>query len=189
MQDISLHILDIIENSVRAGAKNIWITIHADLTKNKMIFKIKDDGTGMDEETLEQAQNPFYTSKLERKKKVGLGIPLFKQNAEHCNGYFKMNSKIGEGTELDAVFAYDSIDRMPLGNIGDTILSSIIGHPEVDIHLYLKRTGFSNNHDFKFNTVDVKKELGDIPITYPDVINFIEESLKEGIKNTKMEEV
>jgi len=189
MQDISLHLLDIIENSVRAQAKNIMIDVIADLSRNKLILAVKDDGTGMDKETLQQAQDPFYTSKLERKKKVGLGIPLFKQNAEQCDGYFKINSIPGKGTDLEAAFAYDSIDRMPLGNLSDTLLSSIIGHTEVDFHITLKRIGFSGESDFSFSTADVKEELGDVPINYPDVVMFIDETLKDGIKSTNLEEV
>ena len=189
MQDISLHVLDIIENSVRAEAAQVEIMIHADLTKNKLIFKIHDDGSGMDAETLRMAQDPFYTSKSRRKKKVGLGIPLFKQNAEQCGGHFRIESNLGRGTAIEAVFAYDSIDRMPLGNIQDTLLTSLLGHPEVDFELVLKRTSFSDDLNFNFNTREIKNELGDIPITYPDVINYISETITEGIKNTKMEEV
>jgi len=130
MQDISLHLLDIIENSVRASARNIWISIRIEVLRNELELVVLDDGTGMDAETLEHAQNPFYTTKLEREKKVGLGIPLFKQNAEMCNGSFFMNSEPGVGTELKAIFELSHVDRMPLGKIGDTMLGAIIGHPE-----------------------------------------------------------
>jgi len=189
MQDISLHLLDIIENSVRAEATEIKISISANLMRNLLSFEISDNGTGMDEETLKMAQDPFYTSKSERKKKVGLGIPLFKQNAEQCNGYFRIDSFLGKGTVINAAFAYDSIDRMPLGKVGDTILSAIIGHTETDFNLHLERIGFNDTVDFDFDTKAIKEELGDIPINYPDVVMFIEETLKEGIKKTNLEEV
>lgn len=189
MQDISLHLLDILENSIRAKALNVWIEINVFEKDNLLQIIVKDDGFGMDAETLKSAQDPFYTSKEERVKKVGLGIPLFKENAERCDGRFLMESKVGKGTKLIAEFAADHIDRMPLGMISDTILTTILGHENTDLHLKLHRTKKDDKKlDFKFSTVLVKKELGDIPLTYPDVITFLNEMLNEGIKNTEMEE-
>jgi hypothetical protein len=190
MQDLSLHLLDIIENSVRAQAKQVDIRVHADLERNKLRFRITDDGTGMDEATLQRAMDPFYTSKVERTKKVGLGIPLFKQNAELCDGTFAMTSELGKGTTLDAEFAFDHIDRMPLGNLTDTLVNCIIGHSEVDWVIDIVRTGFDGKRVFHFSTRDVREELGDeVPLTYPDVIQYIREMIEEGIKNTSMEEL
>ncbi|MCF7919749.1 MAG: ATP-binding protein [Candidatus Cloacimonetes bacterium] len=189
MQDISLHLLDIIENSVRAKARNIWIIITILEPENLLRIIIKDDGFGMDNETLQAAQDPFYTSKTERLKKVGLGIPLFKENAERCAGSFKIESVVSKGTVLTAEFAYDHIDRMPLGMISDTILTAVLGHEQIDLHLKLQHCKIDGSClDFKFSTELVKKELGDIPLSYPDVITFLDEMLKEGIKNTEMEE-
>ncbi len=188
MQDISLHLLDIIENSARAESSNIRISVLIDERINLMRFTVEDDGTGMDEETLKAAQNPFYTSKAERVKKVGLGIPLFAQNAELCAGRFQLDSELGKGTVLVAEFEYNHIDRMPLGNLQDTLISGIIGHQEVDFWLNLDHHIGEVHHDFAFNTAEIKEELGGIPLTYPDVIQFIEENIKEGIKKTEMEE-
>jgi signal transduction histidine kinase len=189
MQDISLHILDIIENSVRAKASLIRIEIVREMMRNKLKFIIEDDGIGMDEDTLKSAQNPFYTSKLERVKKVGLGIPLFKQNAEMCNGKFEMESELGKGTRLLAVFQYDHLDRMPLGNMKDTFVGSIIGHQEIDFKIILRNIGLDGTVDeFIFSTREIKEELGDIPLSYPDVMTFIDQSIEEGIKKIKMEE-
>jgi signal transduction histidine kinase len=190
MQDISLHLLDIIENSVRAKAKHISIEIEVVVLRNRLKISIADDGSGMDEATLLSAQDPFYTSKIERVKKVGLGIPLFKQSAEMCNGSFFMESKLGKGTKIEAVFQYDYVDRMPLGKIDDTILGSVVGHPEVDFRLLLRRIMLNNKTlEFVFDTEEIKHELDGIPITYPDVVMYIKEILKEGIEETKMEEI
>lgn len=189
MQDISLHLLDILENSIRAQALNVWIDIMIDESNNLLKIIVKDDGFGMDADTLRAAQDPFYTTKVERKKKVGLGIPLFKENAERCDGSFAIESTVGKGTKITAEFAADHIDRMPLGSIADTILTTILGHENTDLHLNLiKHKNDGNTLKFKFSTVLVKKELGDIPLTYPDVITFLNEMLNEGIKNTEMEE-
>ncbi|HNQ43728.1 MAG TPA: ATP-binding protein [Candidatus Cloacimonadota bacterium] len=189
MQDISLHLLDIIENSVRAEATLVKVRVIHNVLKNRLRIIVEDNGTGMDSHTLEMAQNPFYTSKAEREKKVGLGIPLFKQNAELVGGSFKMASEPGFGTVLTVDLTLDHIDRMPLGNLKDTLLGSIVGHPEVDffIHLIFKDKGVEQC--FHFDTKAIKEELGDIPLTYPDVIEYIDQSLFEGIQNTNMEDV
>lgn len=189
MQDISLHLLDIIENSVRAKAENIRIQIIIEVLRNKLIILVKDDGLGMDNITLKKAQDPFYTTKSERVKKIGLGIPLFKQNAEMCNGRFNMSSIPGEGTDLIAEFQFDHVDRLPLGNIEDTMLTLIVGHQDVDFHIKLIRKMISGDDlSYDLSTIELKKELGDIPLSYPDVIQFIEKDIKQGIIKTKMEE-
>ena len=139
MFDLSLHLLDIIENSISAHATLIKIDIFAEILRNKLIIRIEDNGKGMDEETVKEATNPFYTSKKERKKKVGLGIPLFKQNTETSNGKFILKSAVGKGTVIIAEFEYDYIDRLPFGKLENTIISSVIGHPDVDFIFSFKR--------------------------------------------------
>ncbi len=189
MQDLSLHLLDIIENSARAKAKLIQINISVNESDNLICFKIIDDGCGMDADTLQNAQNPFYTSKVERQKKVGLGIPLFMQNAEWCNGSFLLQSTLNEGTILSACFELDHIDRMPLGNIADTLLGSILGHAEIDYFIALSKTYLSGEiSEFILDTREIKSELGDIPITWPDVIQYLNELIIQGVKNTILEE-
>jgi anti-sigma regulatory factor (Ser/Thr protein kinase) len=189
MQDISLHLLDIIENSVRAQARHVKIRVMNLSAENRLRIIVEDDGTGMDTETLAMAQDPFYTSKGERVKKVGLGIPLFKQNAELSNGSFQMASEPGFGTVLTVDFELDHIDRMPLGNLKATLLGAIVGHPEVDFSVILYYCDLAREQSFHFETAAIKEELGDIPLTYPDVIEYIDQSLNEGIQNTNMENV
>ncbi|MCB5272059.1 MAG: ATP-binding protein [Candidatus Cloacimonetes bacterium] len=189
MQDISLHLLDIIENSVRAEAKNIKVRVINNVQKNRLRIIVEDDGIGMDSHTLEKAQDPFYTSKLQREKKVGLGIPLFKQNAEMVGGTFKMASEPGFGTVLTVDFTLDHIDRMPLGNLKDTLLNVIIGHTDVDYCVHLIYRDKAKEQCFYLDTKAIREELGDIPLTYPDVIEYIDQSLFEGIQNTNMEDV
>jgi len=189
MQDISLHLLDIIENSVRAGAKTIRIRVINDEIANLLRFIIEDDGCGMDSDTLQMAQDPFFTSKAEREKKVGLGIPLFKQNAELSNGHFTLTSEPGLGTVIRADFENNNIDRLPLGSLKDTLLGAIVGHQEVNFFVNLISKNKGKEQSFHFDTEVIKEELGDIPLTYPDVIDYIEHSLIEGIQNTNMENV
>jgi hypothetical protein len=189
MQDISLHLLDIIENSVRAKADTIFLNIHIDKLNDVLQIEVRDNGSGMDEEMVENAQNPFYTTKIERVKKVGLGIPLFKQNAEQCDGSFSLVSKKDEGTSLRAVFRLNHVDRMPLGSVADTVMSCIIGHPDIDLVLGYKLTSKEESKEFTFDSREIKKELGGVPINYPDVITFVQNFIDDGIKNIFTEEI
>lgn len=190
MLDLSLNIMDIIENSVSAKATEISILIEMSVLSNRLHINIKDNGKGMDKDLIEMVQNPFYTSKNHRIKKIGLGIPLFKQGVEMCNGSFEMNSEEGSGTEIDVNYQNDHIDRMPLGNLADTFSSAIIGHPEVDFVLELEKTDSDENKEaFHLSTIEVKNELGDVPITYPEVVKFIRQHIKKEIKKIELEEI
>lgn len=188
MQDISLHLLDIIENSAQAQARLITILIRIDKVNDRLSIEIIDNGKGMDRETLYNAQQPFFTTKAARKKKIGLGIPLFKQNAEQCDGFFELVSEVDKGTSLKAVFRFSHIDRMPLGNITDTILTSILGHPDIDYKFDYSLISEKGEKSFCFDTTEIRKELGDIPLNYPDVIGFITGMLSEGIGGIYVEE-
>ena len=117
----------------------------------------------MDSETLKSAMNPFYTSKASREKKVGLGIPLFMQNAESCDGCFHVDSQLGKGTNLEAVFKKSHIDRMPVGSLADTMIGSIIGHTETDFYLKIKHNTLEQSLYYEFDTRVLKEELGDVP--------------------------
>ncbi|MFN3410707.1 MAG: ATP-binding protein [Exilispira sp.] len=176
MEELSLHILDIVENSVAANATKVIIEII--LNENFILIKIKDNGIGIDKELLQQIESPFYTSKKERKVKVGLGIPLFKFSAIQSGGSFKIDSKKGEFTEIEATFKLDNIDRPPLGNIYDTILGIIIAHQNVDFEIKIE----NNGKVYKFSTEKIREIIGeDIPFTYPDIYEFICKDLEEGI--------
>lgn len=183
-----MHLLDIIENSVRAEADKIVISICINEPENKLKIGISDNGKGMDKEMLKMVSDPFFTTKTEREKKVGLGIPLFKQNAELAGGGFFLTSKKGNGTKIDAEFQLDHIDRMPLGNLSETFLNSIIAHPEVDFFIKMERKLKDKKIEFIFSTEELKKELGDVPLSYPDVISFIKENLNDGEKKINMGE-
>ncbi len=190
MQDLSQHILDIIENSISAQASKIRISILLNISENKLKINIMDNGLGMDEELIKQVQSPFYTSKKNRKRKVGLGIPLFKQNAEMCGGSFSITSEKSLGTRINAVFQYNHIDRMPIGKLADTLLNSIMGHQEVDFIIDLRSTYLNGiENSYTFSTQEVKKEINGIPLTYPDVYLFIQSNLNEEIKKIKLEDI
>lgn len=131
MEDISLHILDIAENSIRANAKNVNIMITEDKKNDLLTVKIEDDGEGMDDQTKEYALDPFFTTK--KGKKVGLGLAFLSHSAEEAGGAMKIESKPGKGTKITATFKLGHIDRKPLGNLNETIKCLKITHQEINI--------------------------------------------------------
>ena len=130
MEDLSLHILDVVENSIEANASKIKIKINEDIKKDILIIEIKDNGKGMDEETLKIVTDPFYTTRTTRN--VGLGLSLLVQATKESNGNFEIKSKINKGTEIKATFQYSHIDRKPLGDIKNTLMTLMIAHPEIN---------------------------------------------------------
>lgn len=177
MVELSLHILDITENSLIAGAKNIEILIDEDFKKDLLTIEIIDDGAGMDKEMIEKIKDPFVTSRTTRR--VGLGIPLFKDAAELANGKLVIESNKNIGTKLKATFQHSHIDRQPLGNMKDTLVTLIIGNPEVDFKYVHKHNG----HTFEFDTRVMKQDLLDFKTNTIGVLSYIKKNLKENTLN------
>ncbi len=140
MEDLSLHILDVVENSIEANASKIEIKIIEEKSRDLLVIEIKDNGRGMNKETINKVLDPFYTTRTTRK--VGLGLSLLAQAAKESNGNFEINSKVGEGTVVKASFQYSHIDCKPIGNMNDTIVTLIISHPEINfIYEYQNEKG------------------------------------------------
>ena len=173
MEDIASHIMDIVMNSVTAKAKNISIDIDKDGVANTLSLAISDDGVGMDRETAQKVQDPFFSTKTGRK--VGLGIPLLKGTAETTGGSFSLQSASGRGTSIRATFDAGHPDLPPLGNLKDTFLVLIVSHPEVDFTLRYCVDG----KDFSLVTKELKTQLEDVPVNHPEVINFLSKYLDE----------
>ncbi len=130
MEDISLHILDIVENSIVAKAKRIEIRVIEDIEKNLFTVEIKDDGEGMDKATVKKVLDPFFTTRTTRK--VGLGLPMLAQSTRESGGNIEISSQVGKGTKVKATFQYDHPDRRPLGNMKETLITLVSSHPEID---------------------------------------------------------
>ncbi|NLJ90613.1 MAG: sensor histidine kinase [Clostridiales bacterium] len=173
MDEISLNILDIVQNSIKAKASSISISIDIDRRKDLLSIIIKDNGEGMSKDQLEKVEDPFYTTRTTRK--VGLGIPFFKYAAISTGGNFAISSNLGEGTVVRAEFIFSHIDRMPLGNIVETMHLLITMHQNIHF-LYTYKL---DNDIFSLDTKDLKEILGDIPFNVPEVSNFIKEFLLE----------
>ena len=133
MVDLSLHLMDIMQNSVVVDSTYVEVRICAEKKKNLLTISVKDDGWGMSPETLKKVSDPFYTTRTTRK--AGLGIPLLTDAAQMAGGEVRIESEPGAGTTTTATFQIDNIDRKPLGDVADTMTVSIMGHPELEIHL------------------------------------------------------
>lgn len=176
MKELSLNILDIAENSLKAGASLVKILLTEE--NNTLIIEIADNGCGMSEETRKSVTDPFYTTRTTRK--VGLGIPFFKEAAEQTGGSLEITSVLKEtdeencGTVVKAVFYTDSIDFTPIGDIVSTIVTLIHGSPDVDF-VFIHTVG---EKEISLDTREIREVLGgDIPLNSLEVIEFIKNSL------------
>ena len=176
MMELSMNILDIVENSTRAGATLVRISITEDKENDVLRIEIADNGEGMDQNIIKKTLDPFYTSKTVRR--VGLGLPLFSHAAEVTGGKCMIESKKGEGTTVTADFGYRHIDRQPLGDMLITMATMIAGNPKVDF-IY---THISNGKTYLLDTREVKNELEDVPINHPSVLQFLKENIRDGLK-------
>jgi hypothetical protein len=175
MQDFSLHILDIAENSIGAGAKRIEIKIEEDRKKNLLTIEINDDGKGMSEEMVSKVLDPFITTRTTRR--VGLGLSLFAQAARACNGEVHIESKLDKGTRLTGTFQLSHIDLKPWGSMVNTLMTLIVGNPEIDFFYQHKKGDF----EYTLDTRMIKKELGEVPIFNPEVIKVLKDDLKNNL--------
>jgi hypothetical protein len=181
MREIALHLLDIAENSVAAESRNISVHVQEDLFHDRLMASVVDDGCGMDAETAKKVQDPFYTTRTTRT--VGLGIPLLKLAAEQADGSFSLQSEPGNGAWVEAEFRHSHIDRMPLGDLSATFLTLLIAHPQIDwIFLYRVTEKNKQSREFLFDSAELKKELGDISLTEPEVLTFLRGMFEEGIQ-------
>lgn len=176
MKEIALHLLDIVQNSVRAGASHVDIRflLGAD---GVLEMGVKDDGCGMSAELLDRVRSPFTTTRTTRK--VGLGIPLLMQNAMQTGGRVDIQSKEGEGTDIAAFFVTGSIDCLPLGDLASTMASIIMGSP--DKPEFTLRC-VSPEGEMSFSTETIRPVLEGVSLAEPGVVQWIKESLEEEIE-------
>ena len=179
MEDLSLHIIDIVENSVRAEATKISLDIETSIQENLLKIKLTDNGRGMDEEEIKLCDDPFFTTK--KCGSTGLGISLLKQSAMEAEGSFKIESEKGRGTTISVSFRYDHIDRKPLGDIAKTFYILIAAFPFVDFFVSYKKGELS----FEIDTAEMKKVLEDVPINAPDVLKTLKYYISRGIKSVE----
>ena len=176
MEDISLHILDLAQNSIAAGASRIEISIQDIPEQDRLGIRIRDNGKGMDQDQVQKASDPFYTTRTTRK--VGLGIPLFQASAEATGGHMEILSQKDAGTTVQAVFHSSHIDCLPIGRMEDTMAVLICCNPDVQFHY----SHIFSDRKFVLHSGEIQQKLGEISIAYPDVIMWIKDYIHSGLE-------
>jgi hypothetical protein len=175
MQDLSLHILDVAENGVTAGATLVKVTVLEDLEADRLTVEICDNGPGMSPEFVAKVLDPFVTTRTTRK--VGLGLSLFQQSAQAAEGDLEIDSSPGVGTTVTVSMRHSHIDRKPMGNLAETYVTLIQGNPAVDFVFVHRRNG----SEYCLDTRELRAELEDVPLDNPAVIGLIRENLVNGL--------
>ena len=166
--------MDIAQNSISAGAALIGIEVDEDTAKDRMIIRITDNGKGMSAEQAARVKDPFYTTRTTRK--VGLGIPLFKMEAEMTGGSLEIESQLGIGTTVTAVFVPSHVDMIPLGDIDGTVLLLVTCNPDRDF-VFRHRV---DDREFIMDTRELRAVLGEeVSLNAPDVVQWMKEYLEE----------
>jgi len=176
MRDLSMHVLDIAQNSIKAKAKLVTVSFVRD-ENGRLTFSVADDGCGMAPDFLARVTDPFTTSRTTRK--VGLGIPMLKQSAEMCGGEFGIESEVGAGTTIHATFDTRNIDCIPMGDICDSLLTLVMLNPDEPEFLF---QASSPDAEARFDTRQLREVLGGVPLNEPDVVAWMKESIDEEFK-------
>lgn len=179
MEDLAMHMMEIIMNSVKANSSLIKIFISSLSKTNETIIEIIDDGCGMDKEMLEKVTDPFTTSRTTRK--VGLGVSFMKGLCESCDGTFIMKSEVGKGTYLKDTIRKDHIDAPPLGDIGELIMISIQSNENIDYELVY----IDDYNEFAFKSKTIKEELSGISLLEPEILLWIKEYINQEIRKER----
>lgn len=178
MTELSLNVLDVANNSIRAGAGLIEIMVQIQRELDKLTITIADNGSGMTAEQLKKVEDPFYTTRTTRK--IGLGVPFFKMAALSTGGTFHIESSAGVGTKVTAAFKLSHIDRMPLGDMNSTLHTLITLNTHIDfIYTYI-----FDDKQFALDTREFRQILNDVPLNSPEVSAYIKEYLDENQRET-----
>ncbi|MDN5347421.1 MAG: hypothetical protein PWP65_985 [Clostridia bacterium] len=175
MEELSLHILDLIENALAAGAKSIEICINEDTGQDELRLEVRDNGRGLTPEASAGVMSPFYTSRTTRR--VGLGLPLLKATAEACEGGISLESEAGRGTTVAAWMRLSSVDRPPLGDIGASLAAALARQDPPKLVYRHYRDG----RQFRFSSKELEEELGVIPLQEGLVLNWLRQYINEQV--------
>ncbi len=176
MRELSLNVLDIAQNSVRAEASLIKIELIESTKTNSLEISVSDNGKGMTPEQLQSVRDPFFTTRTTRK--VGMGIPLFKMAAEMTGGSFSIDSTLGVGTKTTALFRTDHLDFTPIGDMCSTVITLITMNLHIDF-VYVRQI---DERDFTLDTRQLKEILGDVPLNEPSITAWLKDYITENTK-------
>jgi anti-sigma regulatory factor (Ser/Thr protein kinase) len=174
VRELSLHILDLLQNAVEAGASRIEVRIEENLSTDRLSIEISDNGRGMSKELIGKVIDPFYTTRKTRH--VGFGLPLLSEAARRCEGELVIQSEPGKGTRAKAFFRHSHIDRAPLGDMSSALLAILLSERPVD----LDYCHIVHSREFRFDSSEVRQELEDVPLTHPRVRDWLLQLLREG---------
>lgn len=180
MKDISLHILDIVQNSIVAESSLIEISVEEDNTNDKLRLRIIDNGKGMSSEMLNSVTDPYTTTRTTRK--VGMGIPLLRLNAERTGGCLTIFSELSKGTTIAAEFNSAHIDCIPLGDTAGVVVLLVSGNPNVDFIYNHKKNG----NLYSFNTMEVREILEEVSIADPNISRYMKELIQINLEELKI---
>ena len=183
MRELSLHILDMVENAIEAGAQHVGLAIVEDLDADRLSIAIRDDGRGMDAETVRAVRDPFFTTRTTRH--VGLGIPLFAAAVERCAGALTIDSVPGEGTTIVAALEHSHIDRAPLGDMPATLMCILMRDQDLDVHYVHRVVKQGIESAFELDTAQIRQELDDVPLHLPSVRHWLGEFVAQGEQQLK----
>ncbi len=176
MRDLSLHILDIVQNSIDAAADFIEVTVDKQPVEDQLVITISDNGKGMDETLVKKVTDPFVTGRTTRK--VGLGLSLLQAAAQRCDGSLNISSRSGMGTTVTARFRYTHIDRPPLGDLTETMVSLILCNPDINFLFHY----IYGHREFTLDTREVRTYIGDMDISDVRIVDWIREYMQAGIE-------
>ncbi len=176
MEDLSLHILDVAENGIAADADFVRISLDEDSRDDRLTLEIADNGSGMDPELLRSVTSPFTTTRTSRN--VGMGLPMLAMSAESADGGLSIDSVPGEGTTVRATFRLGHIDRIPIGDLSQTVRTLIVGNEDVDFVFEYRKNG----REFSLDTRELRRASGGKPFWKPEVMRTLRELIDEGMR-------
>ncbi|HOT97140.1 MAG TPA: ATP-binding protein [bacterium] len=176
MRELSLHILDVVTNSIEAGASRVILWIDESVASNLLSIRVRDNGRGMTREMIERVMDPFVTTRTTRP--VGMGLPLLQQAARSCGGDLEITSAPGEGTTLRATFALNSLNRAPLGDIAATVVNLIIGAPDVHF-VYVHQT---DSGHFSFDSYWIYARMAERDCSQYELVTSAQIRIQQGLQ-------
>lgn len=176
VEDLCFHLVDLVQNSVAAGAAVVCVEVRSRRDRDELTLAVRDDGRGMDRPTLRRVQDPFFTSK--GFKKVGLGIPLLKATSESCRGDFRIASRLGRGTRVQARLRPSHVDCPPLGDLAGTVLTLVATLETVDLRFRF----IGERGSFAISSAAAREQAGGLPLSHPEVYRFLGEFLRQGLE-------
>jgi len=173
LESIDLHLQDLFQNALTAGATAIHVRLECDEAQDQLLLSVADDGAGMSAEQIAAVRRGYYSSKSQ--ENIGLGIPLLRFAAEHCEGSFSIDSEPGQGTTVTATFRQSHIDVPPLGDLASTFLSMLVTSEGRSVSI----TYCCRDQALSLNTDALAEMLGPVPLSDPEVILFLQEYIGE----------